>query len=279
MRFNAGSILRHKPPFRFIGAFDFFDEGGAEADIYPFDTLPAWIISPEFSALPVEFAAQLMGACSRLDRDREVKSGFLSKVKCFEWVSHPQRIARLRVEAGLSHGKFHDFSAQFIGITGDVCAKLSATLYLSDKSAHQEGGGNTPAKPTIAKSSGDTVSSELFLVNNGNAKRGETEFFLNPDCPVYDGHFPGNPITPGVLLADAMTEAACRLKGNNNCEDRLQLVSLRDVVFQSLVFPGNNLLVKVRETQSSAMGLQDFTASIFNSGKRCARAKITLRSI
>ncbi|MCF6267947.1 MAG: hypothetical protein L3J57_15625 [Desulfuromusa sp.] len=278
MRFNAESILRHKPPFCFIGAFDFFDEGGAEADINPFDTLPAWIISPECSALPVEFAAQLMGACSRLERDREVKAGFLSKVKCFEWVSHPQKIVRIRVEAGFSLGEFYDFTAQFIGVIGDVCAKLSATLYLSDNPVHQEGGESLSAKPIIAKNSGSSVMSELFLVNDGNVTGGQMDFFLNPDCPVYDGHFPGNPITPGVLLVDAMTEAACRLKGNN-CEDKLQLVRLRDVVFQSLVFPGDNLLVKVRETQSSAMGFQNFTASIFNSGKRCARAKITLRSI
>ncbi|MBQ9237146.1 MAG: beta-hydroxyacyl-ACP dehydratase [Prevotella sp.] len=36
-----------------------------------------------------------------------------------------------------------------------------------------------------------------------------------PDCNVYDGHFPGDPVCPGVCNIETIKECAIRLVGKN----------------------------------------------------------------
>ena len=36
-----------------------------------------------------------------------------------------------------------------------------------------------------------------------------------PDCNVYDGHFPGNPVCPGVCNIETIKECAMRLTGKD----------------------------------------------------------------
>lgn len=96
----------------------------------------------------------------------------------------------------------------------------------------------------------------------------------NPACPVYAGHFPGDPIAPGVLLLEAMVEAGCVLVPDVPA-DRLYLVGVRDVVFQSLVRPGDVLCVRVKKRRGGN-GAREFLASILCNERRVARAKFAL---
>lgn len=57
----------------------------------------------------------------------------LRQCQPISWTRHAEQIVSIRVESGQSQGEFHDFSAQFFGVTRDVCANLQATLYISDK--------------------------------------------------------------------------------------------------------------------------------------------------
>ena len=36
---------------------------------------------------------------------------------------------------------------------------------------------------------------------------------LNPECKVYEGHFPGEPVSPGVCNIEMLLECAARVKG------------------------------------------------------------------
>jgi len=273
MTYFASKILRHQPPFLFIDAFNALDNGAAEASVQFFDPLSDFLLPLSFSILPVEFAAQLMGARFRLDRHDSVKSGFISKIKFFEWLREPEKIETVRVKQGPALGDFHEFSACFMNKSGDICAKLRATLYLSNK-----------VEPSLEFSAvneriDDCSQDHLFFEVNKEIKEGvgKVTLLLNENCSAYQGHFPNNPITPGVLLVEGMIDTAVKLIACNSTK-KWQLANLQDVVFQSIVLPGKELVIKVKGIQNSS-GRYDFTASIFNNGKRCTRGKFSLRSI
>ncbi len=55
---------------------------------------------------------------------------------------------------------------------------------------------------------------------------------LCPDCEVYKGHFPGNPVSPGVCNIQTVKECAERLTGQ-----RLQIGSIRRCRLTAVVTP------------------------------------------
>ena len=59
------------------------------------------------------------------------------------------------------------------------------------------------------------------------------EFFLN-------GHFPGNPVVPGVILCEMLAQSACILLADDMTEDKLPMYTgLNNVRFKSPVKPGD----------------------------------------
>jgi len=71
----------------------------------------------------------------------------------------------------------------------------------------------------------------------------EDEFF-------YEGHFPGNPITPGVILIETMAQIGLVALGiylntmENGTENIITLFAESDVEFQRPVLPGDTVIVK-----------------------------------
>ena len=71
-----------------------------------------------------------------------------------------------------------------------------------------------------------------------------SEFFL-------DGHFPGAPIVPGVILCEIMAQSACVLLNGTIGEDKLPVYAgLDKVKFKSPVRPGDTFETKCRITRS-----------------------------
>ncbi len=75
----------------------------------------------------------------------------------------------------------------------------------------------------------------------------------------YQGHYPGAPITPGVLLCEAVFQAAAcymALKalaaGAKPAEGVPLIAKISDVRFRSPVYPGDTVLLEVKE--KDAMG-------------------------
>ena len=62
---------------------------------------------------------------------------------------------------------------------------------------------------------------ELISMHCGGTG-GVFHFTLRPDCEVYRGHFPGNPVCPGVCNMQMIKECAERLTGQ-----RLHIGSIR----------------------------------------------------
>jgi 3-hydroxyacyl-[acyl-carrier-protein] dehydratase len=77
------------------------------------------------------------------------------------------------------------------------------------------------------------------------------------DEDFYSGHYPGAPITPGVLLCEAVFQAgALHLSRTLAAEGAPPgvplLVKISDVRFRSPVFPGDVVTIEVRRKDSMA---------------------------
>ena len=60
-----------------------------------------------------------------------------------------------------------------------------------------------------------------------------------PDHPAFAGHFPGNPILPGVVLLDVALQIIANSSGI-----ALDLCEISSVKFLSLARPGDELLIR-----------------------------------
>ena len=69
------------------------------------------------------------------------------------------------------------------------------------------------------------------------------------DHPAYAGHFPGQPILPGVVLLDAALHALARVQGNSAASGQI-----KSAKFLSPVLPGEPLMLVY--TASAAGGFR-----------------------
>ncbi len=61
----------------------------------------------------------------------------------------------------------------------------------------------------------------------------------------FQGHFPGNPIMPGVLIVEAMGQTAAALLGESHPDKLGMFVGLDKVKFKKTVLPGDLLILNV----------------------------------
>jgi 3-hydroxyacyl-[acyl-carrier-protein] dehydratase len=79
---------------------------------------------------------------------------------------------------------------------------------------------------------------------------------FRPDAEFYRGHFPGNPVTPGVLLIESMAQAGVVAQGifllaqEVGLEETEKLITVftdANVEFSGMVRPGQRVLVTGRK--------------------------------
>lgn len=96
--------------------------------------------------------------------------------------------------------------------------------------------------------------------------------------PFFQGHFPGNPVMPGVLIIEAMAQAAGMLA---NLDASLQgktgelyyLVKVDKAKFSRIVIPGDQLILEVTQTRIlRRMGFYTCEAQV--DGRRVASCEI-----
>ena len=97
-----------------------------------------------------------------------------------------------------------------------------------------------------------------------------------PENPFYcQGHFPGNPIVPGVILCEIMAQACFALFVEIFKDNLVVYRGMDQVKFRREVRPGD--LCEIRTTLMEQKGsIYVCDASLSVSGKRCAQAQITL---
>ncbi|MCL6451901.1 MAG: 3-hydroxyacyl-ACP dehydratase FabZ [Acetobacteraceae bacterium] len=90
--------------------------------------------------------------------------------------------------------------------------------------------------------------------------------------PYFLGHFPGNPVLPGVMLLESMAQIGGMVFGRGHGSVLLQ--GMDRVRFEQFVLPGDTLEIEAECVRVlSRGGMVKATASV--NGKRVARAHIT----
>lgn len=101
-----------------------------------------------------------------------------------------------------------------------------------------------------------------------------------PDAsPVFEGHFPGHPLVPGVLLIETMAQASgWLLIGLQGFAAMPFLMTVKEAKFRSFVGPGAALDVTAR-LEHDGSGFAVTKARIMSDGKRIADAELVLRTM
>ena len=80
---------------------------------------------------------------------------------------------------------------------------------------------------------------------------------LNKECAVYEGHFPGSPVSPGVCNIQMIKECAEEAIGKSLFMNNLQLCRLT-----TLITPISHPQVEVKVTIAEADGIYKLKGSI-----------------
>jgi len=96
--------------------------------------------------------------------------------------------------------------------------------------------------------------------------------------PFFSGHFPGNPVMPGVLMIEAMAQAAGMLahlaaEVDGQKGQLYYLVKVDNARFSQIVVPGDQLILEaIQKRIKRRMGWYDCQASV--DGKRVASCQL-----
>lgn len=63
------------------------------------------------------------------------------------------------------------------------------------------------------------------------------EVRLNPSCFIYQAHFPGEPITPGVCIVQIGKELLEDFLIRNNFAESVEIIGVKNVKFLSVISP------------------------------------------
>ena len=92
------------------------------------------------------------------------------------------------------------------------------------------------------------------------------------DEDFYKGHYPDAPITPGVLLCEAVFQAgalymARSMVGQGSKDGVPLLAKISDVRFRNPVYPGDTVTIEVKKKESLG-GFTMMSGSVTNGAKR-----------
>jgi len=94
--------------------------------------------------------------------------------------------------------------------------------------------------------------------------------------PFFAGHFPGHPVMPGVLIIEAMAQAAGALVvhslGGANMDKIVYFMTIDKARFRHPVVPGDQLMIPVKVVRSRGP-VWRFSGEAYVNGKLCAEAE------
>jgi len=123
----------------------------------------------------------------------------------------------------------------------------------------------------------------FLFVDRVTAHDGDTlvaEWDVPRDLPAFTGHFPGEPVLPGVLISEFCFQAGAVLIYVTSKDDQASpgipvLTRIQDARFKKIVRPGETLRAEVRLTERLGMA-RYVTAKVTSGGKLVARLDCVL---
>ncbi|MDI9313608.1 MAG: 3-hydroxyacyl-ACP dehydratase FabZ [Hydrotalea sp.] len=90
----------------------------------------------------------------------------------------------------------------------------------------------------------------------------------------YAGHFPQEPVTPGVIIVEAMAQVACCMAAASigHIGDKVvYFLSIDEVKFRQKVLPGDTITMKTKKLQARG-GIWKMSGEAWVGDKLCAEA-------
>ncbi len=114
---------------------------------------------------------------------------------------------------------------------------------------------------------------KVLEVSPGESALCESQFPLS--TPFFDGHFPGNPIVPGVILTEALAQTAGIAAGERERKRSFFLTAIRQMKFPASARPGE--VIRLRAVKSMEVGgLLQFAVSAKVGKRAVAEGAIVL---
>jgi len=104
---------------------------------------------------------------------------------------------------------------------------------------------------------------------------------LRAEEDFYKGHYPGAPITPGVLLCEAVFQTgalflARQAQGGQGAKSGIPLMAkISDVRFRNPVYPGETIIIEVKKKESLG-GFTMMSGSVKTAEKRVLTVDFTV---
>jgi len=116
---------------------------------------------------------------------------------------------------------------------------------------------------------------DFYTITNRDASDGavQAKISINRTHKIFDGHFPGLPIVPGVCMMQIIREIM-----EVTIEKSLMIVSADNMKFLSVINPDHNQEVDVSITYSEYSGTFTVNASLFAGTVTFFKLKAALKS-
>ncbi|PHR44588.1 MAG: 3-hydroxyacyl-ACP dehydratase [Fluviicola sp.] len=95
-------------------------------------------------------------------------------------------------------------------------------------------------------------------IDNLDSNKYEAYIHLNKGHDIFKGHFPNNPITPGVCMVQIIKDLTSQVKGVN-----LSLISSNNIKFMAVINPVNNpglrLSLELKDNEDGTISVKNIT--------------------